>query len=92
MKLSDQLRVGAALLDKWEELNQSKYIKIWKREHCPKEIMDCFENHDDIDQIAFIPNELRDEYFPFLEQPAFGCCDVERHETVNGIIVVGYHA
>jgi len=92
MKVSDWLRKSAALLDKWERVNRSKFVKVWKVKDCPKEIMDCFENHDDIDYIAFVPESLRDDYLRFLEQPHFGCCNVEEHDVVGGKVVVGYHS
>lgn len=94
MNLSDKLRSIADTLDTLEVkgLNDSNCIKIWRSQDCPKEIMSCFENHDDIDQIAFVPNSLKDCYFRFLTQPHFGCCEVTEHDIGIGIIVVGYHA
>lgn len=71
---------------------EPNHIIIWHPESCPKEVLATFTNHDDMDAIAFVPDSLCDRYFPFLEHPHFGCCDVEEHKVPGGKIVVGYHS
>ena len=70
----------------------SKSIKIWKYEDCPKYLFRYITNKDDIDYIAFIPNELRENYFGFLDSESFGCCVIEEYKIPKGILKVGHHA
>jgi len=69
-------------------------IKIWRYEDAPKGYRD-FE-HDDVDWVAFIPNEIlkkEDNHILFLEEGTpFGCCTVKKFKVDGGEVWIGCHA
>jgi len=73
-------------------------IWVWDYDHLPEAVrswmkeQDC--SFDDLDWVAIVPPEYKDQYINWLEEPVFGCCSVHRlplspegHE-----IVMGYHS
>ena len=73
-------------------------IIVWKSDRIPKELLEWIRladiHLDDSDWVAIIPPLYKDEYIPWLEQPAFGCCDVKEHKlnSEGYRIVIGYHS
>ena len=72
-------------------------ILIWDYNHLPEEIKTFMEIHDvsrdDLDWIALKPMIYKDKFINWLEEPAFGCCDVSEIPFSNEyIMVLGYHA
>lgn len=71
------------------------HIRVWRFEDAPKELQDLSTNGGDEDWVALIPPRLKDAYIPWLEQPSFGCCDVDsyEHPELPGYTVkIGCHA
>ncbi len=68
-------------------------IKIWKFCDAPRKYRELSTNGGDEDWVAFIPDNMKDEYIGFLEEgTSFGCCSVAELEVPGGIIRIGAHA
>jgi len=72
-------------------------ICIWDYWHLPQRIKDFLEKEqittDDVDWFAIRPAVYEDDYIPWLEMPAFGCCKVKEYplNKEGDVLVVGYH-
>jgi hypothetical protein len=72
-------------------------ICIWDYWHLPQWIKDFLEKEqittDDVDWFAIRPSVYKDDYIPWLEMPAFGCCKVKEYplNKEGDVLVVGYH-
>jgi hypothetical protein len=66
------------------------HIEIYSRENCPEQYL-YLGNPDDLDWIAFVPNSMKNEYMPFLEENRFGnFVTIVSIET--GDVYFSYHA
>ena len=83
---------NAVMLVKWSVLSEEEKQQFRK-------IFDVFEvSTDDIDYIAYVPLEDKEEYeLLFAEGTPFGVCRVEEFEPVmlddvKYVVFVGYHS
>ena len=71
-------------------------IKIWKFSDAPFKYQRLSTNGGDEDYVAVIPKaylKRHEDFIPsFLESELFGCCDVEKHEINEGVVLIGCHA
>lgn len=73
-------------------------IWVWDYNHLP-DVLKCWMNEhdmtvDDIDWIAVVPPEYKDDYINWLEEPIFGCYKVDNKELSpeGHRIIAGYHS
>jgi hypothetical protein len=92
MKLEKLLRKAADLIDQGG-LPVMFAIQVWpgKKEYVPESIWDSFEDHDDINWIAFVLDIYRYDYISWIQSTSFGSCDVEKIDFPGGVIYIGYH-
>jgi len=68
-------------------------ILVWNFYDAPQEFRDLSPHGGDEDWLAFVPAHVGDHaYIPWLEMPAFGCCDVSTHPVEGGEVRIGAHA
>jgi hypothetical protein len=71
-------------------------IVVWAWEDTPEEIRGAFDDHDDMDWVAFVPPQYFDRDIGWMrEGSSFGCCSVRDypHPHEPGYVIrVGYHA
>lgn len=69
-------------------------IIVWRYHDAPANLQ-ISTNGGDEDWLAEVPPELKDDYIPWLESSAFGCCEIEvvPHPAKEGwMIHIGSHA
>ena len=67
------------------------YISIYKWNDAPQAWKDLSTNGGDEDWLAFIPNDLKGEYMPFLEEGRFSNI-VDSYDVPGGVVLIGAHA
>lgn len=79
-------------------VNASKAICIWDYRNLPEELKEFLKQEaistSDADWFALMPPIYAEDYIPWLEEPAFGCCLVQEHPIgeTGYFLVVGYHS
>jgi len=57
------------------------YVKVYRYQDAPDHLKKLSTNGGDEDWIAVIPENLAEEYFPWMEEgTVFGCCCVDEYE------------
>jgi hypothetical protein len=69
------------------------FVKVWRFEESPKEYQALSKNGGDEDWVAFIPDEMKYYWVPWLEHGTpFGCCCVDEFKVDGGMVKIGSHA
>lgn len=55
-------------------------IRVWFFYEAPPELQALSGHGGDEDWLALVPNQYQQHYLPWLDVPAFGCCDVSQHQ------------
>ena len=86
------------MTDEPMDIGVERAICIWDYDRLPECIKDFMKDEaisvDDADWFALKPAIYEDDYIPWLEEPAFGCCLVHEHPIgkLGYTLVVGYHS
>ena len=67
------------------------YISIYRWEDAPYAWKKLSTNGGDEDWVVFVPEPLRGEYIPFLEEGRFSNI-VDSYEIPGGVVIIGSHA
>lgn len=67
-------------------------VTVWRFEDAPIVYRDLSTSGGDEDWLAWVPDAFKDDYTPWLQQPAFGCCSVSVCPIRVGEIRIGAHA
>lgn len=67
-------------------------ILIWRFDDAPGELQALPTNGDDEDWVALLPATMKDEWIPWLDVDAFGCCSRDRYEYDGRTVIIGSHA
>jgi len=76
-------------------MDTPNHIRVWRFCDAPEELRGLISHGGDEDWLALIPPLLADEYIPWLESAAFGCCRISsrEHPELPGYVVkIGAHA
>jgi hypothetical protein len=68
-----------------------KCIKVWKWDDAPAEYRQLSPHGGDEDWLAFIPESMKEEWIPWMEDGRGFGCDVSEHSVKGGIIRIGVH-
>lgn len=68
------------------------YISIYRWEDAPQAWRDLSTNGGDEDWIAFVPESLKSEYMPFLEEGLGFGNSVEVCDIPGGVVFISSHA
>jgi len=72
---------------------QAKAIMVWRFHDAPEQFRKLSTHGGDEDWLALVPKELAGQYIHWLEEPAFGCCEVTEYKLEGGCIVrIGAHS
>ena len=72
--------------------NISKAIIVWRFSEAPEEYRKLSDNGGDEDWLAFLPEDMKSDYIPWLDGETFGCCDTSTYPVVGGVVRIGSHA
>lgn len=67
-------------------------ILIWRFDDAPGELQALSTNGGDEDWVALLPAAMKDEWIPWLDVDAFGCCSRDRYEYDGRTVIIGSHA
>lgn len=68
-------------------------IAVWKFGDAPEEYRSLSEHGGDEDWIAFVPEDLKDEWIGWMQEgTSFGCCSVTEHAVEGGVVRIGAHS
>lgn len=73
-------------------------IWVWDWNNLPQEIKDWMKENgcssDDLDWIAIVPPAYKGQYINWLEEPHFGCCQVDTYNLSpeGHELILGYHS
>ena len=69
------------------------YISIYRFKDAPQQWRDLSTNGGDEDWLAFVPDSLKSEYMPFLEEGSgrFGNI-VDSYDVAGGVVLISSHA
>lgn len=67
-------------------------ILIWRFDDAPGELQALSTNGGDEDWIALLPRTMKDEWIPWLDVDAFGCCSRDQYDYEGRAVIIGCHA
>jgi len=73
----------------------SEPIQAWPFHEAPNEFQRLSEHGGDEDWLALVPERYMNLYIGWLEPGSpFGCCDVSRHDLIDGrgVVYIGAHS
>lgn len=79
-------------------MKKTAFITVWPWGNAPEPYRQISPHGGDEDWVALVPRSIDAQYaeyggIPWMQSgTTFGCCDVSRHEIMDGILYIGAHA
>lgn len=71
---------------------EDHFVKVWSFRDAPEKYRSLSEHGDDEDWVAFIPESIKDEYFPWMEDGTEFGFKIDEYKVEGGLVRIGLYS